>query len=64
MFSSRHRRWATIDKPDKQGLSHWDVEELLAKRGAEADRLTVYRWVQRFTLLLVAVCPFLSAIAG
>src|SRR5437763_2982915 len=35
------------------GLSYRDVEELLAERGIELDHVTVYRWVQRFTLLLV-----------
>ena len=35
------------------GLSYRDVEELLAKRGIEVDHVTVYRWVQRFTPLLV-----------
>jgi transposase-like protein len=34
------------------GLSFRDVEELLAERGVEVDRVTVYRWVQRFTPLL------------
>ena len=34
------------------GLSYRDVEELLAERGVEVDHVTVYRWVQRFTLLL------------
>jgi transposase-like protein len=34
------------------GLSYRDVEELLAERGVEADHVTVYRWVQRFTSLL------------
>lgn len=62
MFSSQHRRWATIGNPDKQGLSYRDVKELLAERGAEVDRVTVYRWVQRFTPVPVAVCRFLSAI--
>jgi transposase-like protein len=33
-------------------LSYRDVEELLAERGIEVDHVTVYRWVQRFTLLL------------
>ncbi|WUJ26992.1 IS6 family transposase [Micromonospora sp. NBC_00389] len=33
-------------------LSYRDVDELLAERGAEVDHVTVYRWVQRFTLLL------------
>jgi len=30
-----------------------DVEELLAERGIEVDHVTLYRWVQRFTPLLV-----------
>jgi transposase-like protein len=35
------------------GLSYRDVEELLTERGIEVDYVTVYRWVQRFTPLLV-----------
>jgi transposase-like protein len=31
------------------GLSYRDVEELLAERGVTVDRVTIYRWVQRFT---------------
>ena len=34
------------------GLSYRDVEELLAERGVAVDHITIYRWVQRFTLLL------------
>jgi hypothetical protein len=34
-------------------LSYRDVEELLAERGVKVDHVTVYRWVQRFTSLLV-----------
>jgi IS6 family transposase len=34
-------------------LSYRDVEELLAERGVEVDHVTVYRWVQRFTPLLI-----------
>ena len=30
-------------------LSYRNVEELLVERGVDADRVTVYRWVQRFT---------------
>ena len=30
------------------GLSHRDVEELLAERGIEVDHVSIYRWVQRF----------------
>ncbi len=37
------------------GLSYRDVEELLTERGVEADHVTVYRWVQRFTPLLAEV---------
>ena len=35
------------------GLSYRDVEELLAERGIEVDRVTLFRWVQRFTPLLI-----------
>jgi transposase-like protein len=35
------------------GLSYRDVEELLAERGIEVDHVTVFRWVQQFTPLLV-----------
>ena len=35
------------------GLSYRDVEELLAERGIEVDHVTLYRWVQRFTPLLI-----------
>ncbi len=34
-------------------LSYRDVEELLAERGIEVDHVTIYRWVQRFTPLLI-----------
>ena len=34
------------------GLSHRDVEELLAERGIQVDHVSIYRWVQRFTPLL------------
>ena len=37
----------------RYGLSYRDVEELLAERGITVDHVTVYRWLQRFTLLLV-----------
>jgi hypothetical protein len=35
------------------GLSYRDVEELLAERAIEVDHVTIYRWVQRFTPLLI-----------
>jgi hypothetical protein len=37
----------------RYGLSYRDVEELLAERNIEVDHVTVYRWVQRFTPLLI-----------
>jgi IS6 family transposase len=37
----------------RYGLSYRDVEELLAERGIEVDHVTIYRWVQHFTPLLV-----------
>ena len=37
----------------RYGLSYRDVEELLVERGIEVDPVTVFRWVQRFTPLLV-----------
>ncbi len=37
----------------RYGLSYRDVEELLAERGIEVDHVTIYRWVQRFTPLVV-----------
>jgi transposase-like protein len=39
----------------RYSLSYRDVEELLAERGITVDHVTVYRWVQRFTPLLVDV---------
>ncbi len=30
-------------------LSYRDLEEILAERGIDADRATLYRWVQGFT---------------
>ena len=37
----------------RYGLSYRDVEEILAERGIEVDHVTVYRWVQRFTPLVI-----------
>jgi transposase-like protein len=34
------------------GLSYRDLEELLAERGIQADHVTIYRWVLRFTPLV------------
>ncbi len=44
------------------GLSYRDLQELLAERGVEVDHVTLYRWVQRFTPLVVeAARPFRHA---
>jgi IS6 family transposase len=37
----------------RYGLSYRDVEELLAERGIEVDHVTIYRWVQGFTPLVI-----------
>jgi transposase-like protein len=37
----------------RYGLSYRDVEELLAERGIEVDHVSVYRWMQLFTPLLI-----------
>jgi IS6 family transposase len=37
----------------RSSLSYRDLEELLAERGIEVDHVTLYRWVQHFTPLLV-----------
>jgi transposase-like protein len=47
------------------GRSYRDVEERLAERGIEADHVTIYRWVQRFTPLLAeAARPCRHAVGG
>jgi transposase-like protein len=37
----------------RYALSYRDIEELLAERGIEVDHVTIFRWVQRFTPLLI-----------
>jgi IS6 family transposase len=37
----------------RYGLSCRDVAELLAERGVDVDHVTIYRWVQRFTPLVI-----------
>jgi len=37
----------------RYGLSYRDVEELLAERGIDVDDVSIYRWVIRFTPLLI-----------
>ena len=36
----------------RYGLSYRDVEELMAERGVQVDRVTIYRWVRPFTPIL------------
>ena len=49
----------------RYGLSYRDVEELLAERGIDVDHVTIYRWVQRFTPLLIdAARPCRHAVGG
>jgi hypothetical protein len=46
-------------------LSCRDLEELLAERGIDVDHVTLFRWVQRFTPLLVdAARPCRHAASG
>jgi transposase-like protein len=42
----------------RYNLSYRDVEELILERGVEADHVTVFRWVQRFTPLLADAARF------
>jgi IS6 family transposase len=42
----------------RYGLSYRDVEKLLAEHGVQADHVTAYRWVQRFTPLLADAARF------
>ena len=37
----------------RYGLSYRDLQDLLAERGVDVDHVTLYRWVQRFTPLLI-----------
>lgn len=49
----------------RYGLSYRDVEELLAERGIGVDHVTIYRWVQRFTPMLIdAARPCRHAVGG
>ncbi len=41
-----------------------DVEELLHERGIEVDHVTVCRWVQRLTPLLIDAARFIRAPPG
>ena len=48
----------------RYGLSYRDLEELLAERGIEVDHVTLYRWVPRFTPLLIDAARRRSHLAG
>ena len=49
----------------RYGLSYRDVEELLAERGIDVDHVTIYRWVQRFTPLVIdAARPCRHSVGG
>jgi transposase-like protein len=48
----------------RYGLSYRDLEELLAERGIEVDHVTLYRWVQRCTPLLVDAARPCRHVAG
>ena len=48
----------------RYGLSYRDLEELLADRGIEVDHVTFYRWVQRFTPLLIDAARPVRHVAG
>jgi IS6 family transposase len=49
----------------RYGLSYRDLEELPAERGVEVDHVTLLRWVQRFTPLLIeAARPRRHAVSG
>ena len=49
----------------RYGLSYRDLEELLAERGIEVDHVTLFRWVQRFTPLLIdAARPCRHGVGG
>jgi transposase, IS6 family len=48
----------------RYGLSYRDLEELLAERGIEVDHSTLFRWVQRFTPLLIEAARPSRHVAG
>ena len=48
----------------RYGLSYRDLDELLAERGIEVDHVTLYRWVQRFTPLLIDAARPVRHLAG
>ena len=48
----------------RYGLSYRNLEELLAERGIDVYHVTLYRWVQRFTPLLIDAARPCRHVAG
>jgi IS6 family transposase len=48
----------------RYGLSYRDLEELLAERGIVVEHVTLFRWVQRFTPLLIDAARPARHVAG
>ena len=48
----------------RYNLSYRDLEELLAERGVVVDHVTLFRWVTRFTPLLIDAARFTRHAAG
>ena len=48
----------------RYSLSYRDVEELLAERGIDVDHVTVYRWVQTFTVEFIDASRPARHVAG
>ncbi len=48
----------------RYALSYRDVEELLTERGLVVDHVTVHRWVQRFTPLLIDTARSAGTLPG
>ena len=48
----------------RYGWSYRDLEGLLAERGIGVDHVTLYRWVQRFTPVLIDAARPVRNLAG
>jgi len=48
----------------RYALSYRDVEELPAERGIDVDHVTMFRWVQRFTPLLIDAARLCRHVPG
>jgi hypothetical protein len=49
---------------DSRPIAFRDLEELLTEGGIEVDHVTLYRWVQRFTPLLIDAAEPVRHLAG